>query len=347
MKKTVRNRIKKVLVNLVVSLIWSKPKRHAVRNVLLGPPMAWESYALSRDIPAAMSAMRRGLDDKSLALFDLTCARKMLFSENDPWSVDCQIRLAYLNSLDVAESLEYLKIYEAELSQYRADFWLYEGAYYAPETFTYHSGLRNKATRLKKYISGKDFIDGGAYIGDSVLVYLRYYNPHKVWSFEISEKNRAAYKTTMQMNSIMPDKYELCPHGLSDRRHEIFIDDSGHLATSVLVTGSSKALLVDLDSFALENNLNIGFIKTDVEGHGLECLFGMTETIRRDRPVLSLSIYHTPQEFFEVKPALDEITVGLDYKITLAKHNPFSANPCNEIFETTVFAYPRELDDEG
>ena len=100
-------------------------------------------------------------------------------------------------------------------------------------------------------------------------------------------------------------------------------------------------MLVNLDSFALENNLNIGFIKTDVESHGLECLRSMVKTIQRDCPVLCLSIYHNLKEFFEMKPLLDEITINMDYKITLEKYDPAALRPSDMV----LFAYPKELDD--
>lgn len=67
----------------------------------------------------------------------------------------------------------------------------------------------------------------------------------------------------------------------------------------------------------------------------------MSETIKRDRPVLSLSIYHNPKEFFEIKPALERIVKTLNYKITIEKHCPFP----QATVEIVLFAYPKELDD--
>ncbi len=125
-----------------------------------------------------------------------------------------------------------------------------------------------------------------------------------------------------------------------DREIEITMDDSANQGTTVLAGGNDKVRLTDLDSFSKENALTVGFIKADLEGVGLEGLLGMAETIRRDRPVLCISIYHSPKEFFEIKPALDEIVRELDYKITIEKHFPFP----DRMVEVAVFAYPNELD---
>lgn len=74
-----------------------------------------------------------------------------------------------------------------------------------------------------------------------------------------------------------------------------------------------------------------------------EALCGMQETIKKDRPVLSLAIYHNPQEFFECKPLLEKYTENLNYKITINCHHPFY--DCNN--GVILFAYPQELGDDN
>ena len=146
----------------------------------------------------------------------------------------------------------------------------------------------------------------------------------------------------MKMNNVLPVRYEICPVGLWDKKAEIMINDTAEQGLSVFNAGRDKANLTDLDSFVRENKIKTGFIKADIEGSGVEALRGMAETIRRDSPVLNLSIYHSPKEFFELKPLLDEITVGLNYKITIEKHFPF----VDRNFDVAVFAAPKELLDE-
>jgi len=209
------------------------------------------------------------------------------------------------------------------------------------DTFVCHSGLWNKNEKLKAYIAGKDFIDAGAYIGDTALVYLRHYAPKKVWSFEISELARKRYEKNLIKNNIQQELFSLVPMGLSDQSYEILFQDTGVPGTNMMGTVGSGCLarLTDLDSFAEKHKLCVGFIKADVEGAGAEALRGMTRTIQKDRPVLSLAIYHTPVEFFEMKPLLDQILDGLDYRVTVERHWPFAS----EMLEIVIFAYPREL----
>jgi hypothetical protein len=129
--------------------------------------------------------------------------------------------------------------------------------------------------------------------------------------------------------------------GLSDSKKSIYIDDAGCIGGSIFKKGDVELGLTDIDSFAKEKNLNVKFIKTDLEGSGYDALKGMCETIKNDRPVLSLAIYHSPQEFFDMKPLLSEIVKDLDYKITITRLEP----SLDYQAEITLFAYPRELED--
>ena len=61
---------------------------------------------------------------------------------------------------------------------------------------------------------------------------------------------------------------------------------------------SEKVDITSIDDYVKENGLKIGFIKTDVEGFEQQLLKGAINTIKRDKPVLSISIYHTFNDYF-------------------------------------------------
>ena len=65
-------------------------------------------------------------------------------------------------------------------------------------------------------------------------------------------------------------------------------------------------------------------------------LKGMLETLRKQRPVLCLSIYHTKEEFLNTKIILENM--DLNYKIKIICLNPEVA-----IREVCLFAIPNEL----
>ena len=94
--------------------------------------------------------------------------------------------------------------------------------------------------------------------------------------------------------------------------------------------------IVTLDKFCGDRNIsNIKLIKADVEGMGLDMLLGAKNTIRSNRPVLSLSIYHNKEELFGIYQTLK--TWNLDYHFIVK-------NLLHNIAELTLIAWPEELD---
>ena len=48
----------------------------------------------------------------------------------------------------------------------------------------------------------------------------------------------------------------------------------------------------------------------DVEGFEPEVIRGALETIKKSHPVLVLSFYHTPEEFYEIKSYIESLNLG-------------------------------------
>jgi hypothetical protein len=78
--------------------------------------------------------------------------------------------------------------------------------------------------------------------------------------------------------------------------------------------------LTDIDSFINENNLNLGVIKLDVEGMELWVIKEAIESIKKYKPVLLISIYYTPDDFFHIKPLIEDLNLG--YKFFVRKLAP-------------------------
>lgn len=288
-------------------------------------------------MPEKIALLKNGLDEMSKKNIDLYLNRMLYLPDRDLRQF-YKLSNEYINSLYTEEEKTFLKLREEELIQYKNNFSV---DVYAPDVFTFHHGLRFSSNKVKEYIKNKDFIDGGAWIGDSVLILTRYYNPQKVYAFELSPKNCQSFQTVMDNNNIPKDKYHLIPMGLGDKREKIYFDDVGGLGASGLWKGNAEAELTDLDSFVEEKKLNVGFIKADLEGYGLKALKGMADVIKTYRPVLSLAIYHSTKEFFEMKPLLEQIVKDKNYKITIKQFHVFIEN----LTEITLFAYPSELDE--
>ncbi len=203
-----------------------------------------------------------------------------------------------------------------------------------PESLLYHNGLTMVPKSVKEYIRNKDFIDAGAYNGDSSIVFLQY-SPRKIYAFEPSPVNAEKYRSTMKKNRVPEEKFVLIEKGVSDAPGTIRTVDSGGMVFSCLESSSSgeQIELIPLDSFC-ENISDIGLIKADLEGMGLKMLRGAVKTIRRCRPLLLLSIYHNPEELFGIYRTLREMDLHYTFRIRSLKE------PYGEI---TLIAYPEEL----
>ena len=63
----------------------------------------------------------------------------------------------------------------------------------------------------------------------------------------------------------------------------------------------------------------------DIEGSELEAIKGARNTICKFRPILLISVYHLPKDFFEIKPLIESL--GLGYKFMFRKlvfHDPLT-----------------------
>lgn len=100
--------------------------------------------------------------------------------------------------------------------------------------------------------------------------------------------------------------------------------------------GSSvdKSGEMEIEADSIDNKLNgrkATYIKMDVEGSELESLKGSKKTIRKYRPRLAISLYHKPEDVFEIPVFLEKL--DLDYKYYLRHYQ-------TRMEETVLYAVP-------
>ena len=61
--------------------------------------------------------------------------------------------------------------------------------------------------------------------------------------------------------------------------------------------------------------MKVGLIKTDLEGSEQLFLKGAENTIKMQRPTLLISIYHSADDFFKIKPLIESWNLNYDFKI--------------------------------
>jgi len=287
----------------------------------------------SRDYCDKLAGLKNGLDRESLQHLDLILFRwQSLPSEQyaDWFIVNMKKALT-------AEEWAAATACRKQAAQWKKQYPVACSEPYLPEVFLYHHGLTLVPDAVKMYMQGGDFIDAGAYCGDSALV-LRNYAPRKIFSFEASRKNAERYRRTMLMNHVPETEYELVEAAVGQHSGTLnFADTADGCARGTVNAGEEVALVALDEFFAARPDSKVRFIKADIEGMGLEMVYGMTATLKKFRPVLSLAVYHNPDEFFLIKPALERL--DLKYKFMLRK-----LNPAIMLVDTVLLAYPEELE---
>jgi FkbM family methyltransferase len=182
-------------------------------------------------------------------------------------------------------------------------------------------------------LEGKDFMDVGAFIGDSAFV-LNKLGPRHIYAFEALSKNCELMDRSIELNQlgnvVIPVN---C--ALGDTIGEVYIQDEGSGSSIQQEEGQSseKVAMTTLDAFVEAHpEINVGLIKVDIEGAEGAFLKGAVNTIRKFRPVLLLSIYHNVNDFLNLKTEVEKLDLGYTFKISTPTFGAI-------VVETNLIAY--------
>jgi FkbM family methyltransferase len=199
-----------------------------------------------------------------------------------------------------------------------------------PSVFYYYCGLSLIQENINNLLYDRDYIDGGAYLGDSSLVFEKNFSPRRIYSFEPNPINYNLLLETINKNKlqrIIPLNY-----GLGKDLRCLQMRFMG--ASSRISAEGDYVNVTTIDDFVSHHNLDVGYIKLDVEGMGYEAIIGSINTIKKFRPVLSIAIYHNGREFFEIYRYLKARV--LNYSFIMRK-----LDPASPFFETFLIGLPK------
>lgn len=182
----------------------------------------------------------------------------------------------------------------------------------------------------------KTVIDCGAYNGDTVREFLSI-NPsaEHIYAIEPDEKNLKKLCRYLEEND------------LSDRVTAVGTAVSSHSGTGIFASGGNRnstlfcgsyqnkeraVPLITVDS--LSENIHTDYLKYDVEGAEAEALRGSENTVRRDRPCITLSAYHRNEDIFALPLQLH--AMADDYLFY------YRRTACLPAWELRLIAVPKE-----
>jgi FkbM family methyltransferase len=148
----------------------------------------------------------------------------------------------------------------------------------------------------------------------------------KMITFEPSSDFGRCVENLADLRDVFVYKY-----GLGDKTETVsFSDASGKdQGSCVSEAGSDKIDVVALDDFLAGEGVT--FIALDVEGYEMKALRGAENTIRTQRPKLAVSVYHKPEDIYEIPIFIKSLNP--DYKLALRNYGRVKMD------DTVCYAY--------
>lgn len=171
-------------------------------------------------------------------------------------------------------------------------------------------------------IKDEVFVDGGAYTGDTIINLEKFGGGEywkKVYAWEPDEINRSRLIETCKARKYQ--NIEIIPFGLWSKKAELHFDQTGDLGSKITEKGSYTVVVDSIDNVCWKDKVT--FIKLDIEGSEMDALRGAEKIIRRDKPRLAISIYHEPQDYYEIPLYIRELVP--EYKLYI-RHHKFNKN---------------------
>ncbi len=170
-------------------------------------------------------------------------------------------------------------------------------------------------------------IDAGCYNGATAIRFLEWGKGKvkRVYSFEFDPSSYARCERNLEPYK---DRVTLINCGLWDKDEVIYTAPNGSGGSTVFSEGSTEIRLTSIDNVV--NGGAVTLIELDIEGAELKALMGAKNTIIRHRPRLAISLYHKPEDLYEIPGYI--LSLVPEYKFYLRHY------ASNE-WETVLYAY--------
>jgi len=172
------------------------------------------------------------------------------------------------------------------------------------------------------------FIDAGDYNGCSTIDFFKWLGDYETNGKSIIfEPNLISYNIVEKRFKDC-DNVKIVNKGLWHKNETLKFCKMGG-ASHIDSSGEEIIEVISLDEYLKDEKEPVTFIKMDIEGAELNALKGAEQTIKKYKPKLAISIYHKPEDVWEIPNLLLEFVP--DYKFYI-RHYSLSC------FETVLYA---------
>lgn len=271
------------------------------------------------DYPVRYLALIKGLDDESVHTVERLLCRHLLVRGRENERIDL---------FTEREKKEISRLYEefyTQLLPLREGLFTWGGALFPypkigmgwTETTVLLDRCGFGKVRHPESVQNQCILDIGAFAGDSALAFSPL-TKEQVYAFEACPANYKLLCRTVEVNRLTNVFPILSAVG--DQAGKAAVPTGLSMGNQLVANASSRegtaeVEMTTIDAFVQERGLRVGMIKVDIEGMEMQFLKGAERTIREQRPVLLLSIYHTAEDFFGIKPLLESWDLGYRFSI--------------------------------
>lgn len=184
---------------------------------------------------------------------------------------------------------------------------------------------------------GENFVDCGAFTGDTIEKFI-WFNEGEVSNivgFEPDDKNFMAAENRRERLikewNIAPENITLHKAGVGAKTETKWFHSAANNGLGSRFVGESEGG-EESKVVALDDVLNrpVSFLKADIEGFEYAMLCGARKILRQNKPHLSICIYHTAMDLFQLAILIKEMVP--EYRLAVRHH---SVN----LFATVLYAW--------
>jgi FkbM family methyltransferase len=203
------------------------------------------------------------------------------------------------------------------------------------EEFIIDSRVRNEYFDLPQFKPCKNefFIDAGGFDGKTTKDFFHWTqnNGGEKGRSLIFEPNHIQYNVCRD-NLQNCDNVKILNNGLWHKKETLKFHKAS-LGSHITSDGEEIIEAIGLDEYLKDEKEPVTFIKMDIEGAELNALKGAERIIREQKPKLAISIYHKPEDIWEIPSLVLDFVP--DYKFYLKHYYYLSFS------DTVLFALPK------
>lgn len=182
---------------------------------------------------------------------------------------------------------------------------------------------------LDRYEVEEGFVDGGAYIGDTLEEFIKHFPTWKTdyYCFEADEEICSILR--LKVDKMQLDYVQIYEYALWNTKTQIAFDNSIGGAGNHIGEGGKNVNCISIDSALVGKQID--FIKMDIEGAEHNAIEGAKETIKKCLPVMAICVYHKPEDFYDILMLIHNISS--EYKFYIRQYRYGQT-------ETVLYAVP-------